>query len=448
MKLSDIHIVYFVGIGGIGMSAIARFFNTRGVKVSGYDRTSTPLTDQLQAEGIEIHFNDDISQIPNKVDLVIYTPAIPDTHKGLSFLKESGITMMKRSQVLGVITENLNAFAVAGTHGKTTTSSMVAHILNETVGVNAFVGGIMSNYDSNFLGGSESKNVVVEADEFDRSFMTLFPNRAAITSIDADHLDIYGEADNLKKSFVDFAGQVQEDLVIRKGLDIEIKHNSVYSYAVEDSADYVAKNIVVENGKYKFDIGYENELEEGFSLGISGRHNVENATAAFALAHLGGVSPVEIKKALSSYNGVKRRFEYIVRTDNVTFIDDYAHHPEELKAAISSARELFPKLKITGVFQPHLFSRTRDFEAEFAEELSKLDELILLDIYPARELPIEGVTSEALLGKVKLEKKNLLTKEEVKQFVKNSSPEVLMTLGAGDIDQLVKPLKEILSKGE
>lgn len=444
MNLRELNTVYFIGVGGIGMSALARFFHKRGAEVAGYDKTATPLTKQLEQEGINVHYNDAVEQLPGSIDLVVYTPAIPKTHSELNYLKASGIPMMKRSEVLGLITQNMNALAVAGTHGKTTTSSMVAHILKSTIGTNAFVGGLMTNYNSNFIWDTNSENVVVEADEFDRSFLTLFPNKAVITSMDADHLDIYGEASQLEKSFTDFAAQVGEELLVKTGLNVESKTAKVLRYAIDETADYKATNVSIANGKYQFDIEYPGGEIGAINLGLAGRHNVENAIAAFGLAHLSGIETEAIKEALESYRGVKRRFEYIVEDEENVYIDDYAHHPKELEMAISSARELFPGKKLTGVFQPHLFTRTRDFENEFAEALSTLDELILLDIYPARELPIEGVTSANLLKKISIENKELLSKQEVVDRIKKERPEVLMTLGAGDIDQLVEPIKKQL----
>lgn len=448
MNLNDLHIVYFIGIGGIGMSAIARFFAQRGVKVSGYDKTKTPLTQQLELEGIDIHYEDSLASIPENIDLVVYTPAIPKEHLGMNHLKGSGVPLMKRSEVLGMITQNMKAFAVAGTHGKTTTSSMVAHILHETIGANAFIGGVMSNYNSNFIGNSKVDNVVVEADEFDRSFLTLYPERAVITSLDPDHLDIYGEASQLLDSFSAFASQVKGDILLKDGLSLSGYDGDVIRYGIDSESDYSAQNVTVSEGKYQFDVKFPGGQISNISLGLAGRHNVENATAAFGLVHRAGLEAEQIKEALSSYKGVKRRFDYIVEDGPTTYIDDYAHHPEELNAAIASARELFPGKKITGIFQPHLFSRTRDFEDGFANALAALDELYLLDIYPAREKPIEGVNSANLLEKVKLDNKKLVQKNEVIDQLKQNQPEVLMTLGAGDIDQLIEPIKMYLSEVE
>lgn len=447
MKWEEVNSIYFVGIGGIGMSAIARYFNLQGKSVFGYDRTRTPLIDSLMSEGIDVAFEDEVTQIPNHIDFVVFTPAIPNSNKILSFFKNANFPMFKRSQVLGLLTEHNNGLAIAGTHGKTSTSAMLAHVMNQTgKGVNAFIGGVLTNYNSNLIQSSQSDVVVVEADEFDRSFMTLHPQIAAITSMDADHLDIYGEADQLKQSFSDFATQVKETLILKNGLTL--RHSvpaNVLSYGVETQTDYSAEEIEIKNGFYEFDVSYPGGKIEDVTLGLPGRHNVENAVAAFAVAHQYGLEAKVIKEGLKSFDGVKRRFETHIKTDQLVYIDDYAHHPTELEATINSAKELYEGKPIKVVFQPHLFSRTRDFENDFAEALSLADELILLDIYPAREMPIEGVTSEILLDKVKLQKKKLLPKSDVIEEVMKNATGVWMTLGAGDIDQLIEPLKKAMS---
>jgi UDP-N-acetylmuramate--alanine ligase len=454
MSLDNIHSVYFVGAGGIGMSAIARYFNARGLFVAGYDKTATPLTDQLQAEGISLHFEDSVELIPNQIKngekdqvLVVYTPAIPQNHSELTFFQKEGFTILKRSGVLGLITENSFSVAVAGTHGKTTTSVLISHILRETgYDCNAFLGGIASNYNSNVLLSEESDTTVVEADEYDRSFLTLYPNIAIITSMDADHLDIYGDKGALAESFHLFTDHIAPEglLIYRKGLDVE--HNQMLSYSITEEADIYAENIHVSDGTFKYDVRSSKGDLKNIQLGLPGKHNIENSIAAIAVAQELGIDNEKIKGALENFAGVKRRFEYQVKTPDLVYIDDYAHHPEELKACISSVKELYPNKKITGIFQPHLFTRTRDFADEFAQSLELLGELILLEIYPARELPIAGVDSRMLLNKVNLEHKMVCSKKEVIENIRDRELEVLLTLGAGDIDQLVNPIKEELLK--
>lgn len=448
MNVNDIHKAYFIGIGGIGMSALARYFHTRGVEVSGYDRVETPLTKQLQEEGIAIHFEDNLVLVPKDADLVVYTPAVPVGHSELQYYQQEKYPVLKRSEVLGLITKDTHTVAVAGTHGKTTTSSIIAHIFRYAdVDSTAFLGGITRNYNSNLLLSETSKITVVEADEFDRSFLTLHPNIAIVTSMDPDHLDIYGTAEYMFESFALFAKQVENGgtLIYKKGLPFqEEKHVKTCTYAIEEVADYYAQNITIENGEYHFDIVTNTGSIERLTLGLPGRHNVENAIAAVAAAREYGIDTEAIRGALESFQGVKRRFEYIIREDDLVFIDDYAHHPEELNACINSVKEMFPGKKVTGIFQPHLYSRTRDFEDDFARSLELLDEVVLLDIYPARELPIEGITSENLLKKVRVDQKTLIEKNALVENMADRKLEVLLTLGAGDIDQLVAPLKEKL----
>ena len=450
--------VYFLGIGGIGMSALARYFLAEGKLVAGYDRTSTPLTDALKAEGMKIHFEDDVTQIPGSFadlnlkdqTLVVLTPAIPPHHTELDYFKDKEFQIVKRSQVLGFITEPHVCFGVAGTHGKTTTSSILAHILN-TAGHNitAFLGGISSNYKSNLLLGKSTQpnhEIVVEADEYDRSFLTLFPDAAIITSMDADHLDIYGSKEEMHLNYQAFAAQVHPSGFIIQKLGLELGNCSArkITYSIADKhANYVGENIKVVNGKYIFNLVTPAYVIDGLELGLPGRHNVENAVAASALAIEHGVDMVSLKEALKSYLGVQRRFEYHVRKENVIYIDDYAHHPEELKAAILSARELHPSKKIAAAFQPHLFTRTRDFVDGFAESLSLLDTLYLLEIYPARELPIEGVDAGIIFDKVTIKDKHRVSKEELIAQLRKNTPQVFLTLGAGDIDQLVEPIKTL-----
>jgi UDP-N-acetylmuramate--alanine ligase len=450
MNLENINSVYFIGVGGIGMSALARYFNAIGKHVGGYDRTATSLTAALINEGVFVHYEDSIEVIPaaytDKECLIVYTPAIPKDSVILNFFLNGEFKVMKRSQVLGVITSNSYAIAVAGTHGKTTTSSMIAHLLNSTgVGCNAFLGGIASNYNSNLILNADSNNSVVEADEFDRSFLTLAPNIAIVTSTDADHLDIYGEHNELISSFQEFVNKLKASgtLVLKYGLNL--KNDNTITYGFEKEADITVTNIKAENGNYVFDVKSPSRTYKGVQVGLPGRHNIENALATIAVAELMDVDEQGIVKALKSFKGVKRRFEKIITSEKVTYIDDYAHHPKELEMCISSVKELYPNKKVTGIFQPHLFSRTRDFADDFAVSLDLLDETILMDIYPARELPIEGITSELLLQKMTSAVKEIVQAKDVVENIKNREIEVLLTLGAGDIDRLVEPLKLALS---
>lgn len=448
MQLDKIYNVYFVGIGGIGMSAIARYFLSKDVNVAGYDRVSTPLTKELEEEGCMIHYNDAINEIPkshkHRDTLVVYTPAIPDNHEELNYFRSNEFEVVKRSGVLGMITKGAFTIGVAGTHGKTTTSTIVAHLLdNANYSCDAFLGGISTNFNSNFVFSNPSKATVIEADEYDRSFLTLSPNIAVVTSTDADHLDIYSAHDYLLESFQEYVNKLPKDgvLILRKGLQLDFSNTITYS--VSEEADVFAKNIRITNGEYSFDVQTEKELVENVKVGLPGLHNVENALAAFAVGIELGLSKEDIKAGLESFKGVKRRFEHQVKGNEVVYIDDYAHHPEELKACINSVRMMYPDKKITGVFQPHLFSRTRDFADGFGESLGLLDELLLLDIYPARELPIEGVNSKMLLDKVDIAQKELVTKEELVDKLAVKDIEVLLTLGAGDIDTLIKPIREL-----
>jgi UDP-N-acetylmuramate--alanine ligase len=469
MDFKDIRQTYFLGIGGIGMSAIARYFHSLGITVTGYDKTETVLTKALAAEGISIHYEDrgeNIASIGLKPEdcLVVLTPAIPKDHKEWEWLRINGFTIMKRSQVLGVITDAYKTLGVAGTHGKTTTSTLIAHILKSSkVDCAAFLGGISSNYNTNLLlhrhtahkeqtSGHEDfrpwtdeQFMVVESDEFDRSFLTLHPSVSVVTSTDADHLDIYGEHKELQKSFIDYAMQTREGgtLILKKGLDITSSVTRPFlTYSNKEEADIRSYNIRIEGDEYIFDLSYEGITMKDLKLGIPGMHNVENATAASAACLTAGVTEEELRAALASFKGVKRRFEYIVKRPGFVYIDDYAHHPEELRAIISSVQEMYPGKKILGVFQPHLYSRTRDFADGFAESLSLLNNVLLLDIYPARELPIEGVSSGMILEKMTSAQKQVCSKSDVVSLVNSYKPDVLLTLGAGDIDQLVAPLRE------
>jgi UDP-N-acetylmuramate--alanine ligase len=449
MELDLIKRVYFIGAGGIGMSALARYFKKRGCLVGGYDKTRTVLTSHLEEEGILISYVDELSSLPSGFEvtatdtLIIYTPAIPKDSVLLNYFRDNGFNLQKRSQVLGIISKGQFCIAVAGTHGKTTTSSIVAHILTDTgYGCTAFLGGITTNYQSNFLLG-DNNVVVVEADEYDRSFLTLHPDIAVITSMDADHLDIYGDAAQLEESFQLFAKQLKPGgtLFFKQGLPIA----EGITYGSETGAIVRASNIRVEEGNFVFDYQDENVSITDIPLMLPGKHNVENATVAMAAALKLGIDPIKVKAAVANFKGVKRRFEYVVRADKHIYIDDYAHHPEELRACFHAVRQLYPDKKMTVVFQPHLFSRTRDFAADFAEVLSTVDELLLLDIYPARELPMEGISSEFLRAKLTLENTGVYSKDEVLKYVKVNQPELLVTVGAGDIDTLIQPLKNILT---
>ncbi|WP_425076862.1 UDP-N-acetylmuramate--L-alanine ligase [Psychroserpens sp. S379A] len=447
MNLNQIHSVYFIGVGGIGMSALARYFVAKGLVVGGYDKTKTEITSALEDLNIAIHFEDDVDTIPKtfldkETTLVVYTPAIPKTHKELQFFKSNGFKVLKRSAVLGEITKQTFCMAVAGTHGKTTTTSILGHLLTAcNVKVTAFLGGISENYNSNLiLNGTDI--TVVEADEFDRSFLTLSPDYACITSMDADHLDIYGDASELVKSFEDFSDKIKPNgkLFVKNGLPI----NGI-TYGIEDDSDYSVQNIKIIDGSYVFDVKTPHTLLEDFKFSLPGRHNLSNALIALAMSVEYGIPKPQLAKALASYKGVKRRFTYQIKSKDLVFIDDYAHHPEEINAVHQAVREMYPNKKVLAVFQPHLFSRTKDFADEFAQSLSLFDEIILLDIYPARELPIEGVNSEWLLGKIEHNNKKLVQKSELIQHIKTSSASIVLTIGAGDIGEEVKHIKEALS---
>ncbi len=448
MELENIHRVYLIGIGGIGMSGLARYFKKRGCVVCGYDKTPTALTDSLMNEGIPVVFYDNEDNIPFNFQekslgtLIIYTPAIPKNSKILNHFISNSFVVKKRSEVLGIISKSMFTIAVAGTHGKTTTSSIIAHILKDSgYDCSAFLGGIATNYNSNILFGNNN-TVVVEADEYDRSFLTLHPDISIITSMDADHLDIYGDKEHLTESFQLFASQLKHGgkLIYRKGLAL----NEGYTYAANEVADIQAVNIHIKEDSFFFDFKSETKIIENIQFGLPGLHNIENAIAAIKVALLLEIPADKIKQALASFKGVKRRFEYIVKSENHIYIDDYAHHPEELRACIQAVKSLYPDKKLTTIFQPHLYSRTRDFADGFAEVLTMADELILLDIYPARELPIDGVTSQMILNKISGTHQQLCGKLEAIEYVRREKPELLLTVGAGDIDTLVTPLKNIL----
>jgi UDP-N-acetylmuramate--alanine ligase len=448
--LTNIKNIYFIGIGGIGMSALARYFNTQGVFVSGYDKTPTSLTDDLQKEGIQIHFEDDINKIDKSATVVVYTPAIPASHSELNFCKENGYNVVKRSDVLNWITENAFTIAIAGTHGKTTTTSMTAHILRHTeFGCNAFLGGIATNYNTNFW--SHEKNVVVvEADEYDRSFLKLAPNIAVVTAVDPDHLDIYGTAEEVLKAFGQFTDKIKNGgtLIQKMGTEfnIDASNKFIFTYGFNmDNASYHTANLKVIDGSYIFDIIHPKGIMQDVVLNMGGLHNVENATAAIAIALTLEIDENKIKAAVASFKGVRRRFEYKVKTANKVLIDDYAHHPEELNALISGVRSLYPNEKMVLIFQPHLYSRTQDQANGFMEVLDKADEVILLPIYPARELPIEGVSSEMLLNGMKISNKKVLSKDQLIEWAKQTNDKLIVMAGAGDIDVCITNIQNIFS---
>ncbi len=460
MNLKQYHSVHFIGIGGIGMSALARWFNLNGFAVSGYDRTPTALTDTLINEGIDIHFEDDMNLIDVKVKsdsataLIIYTPAIPKANKQFNYFKDNNYTLLKRSEVLGAISNNFKLVAVAGTHGKTTTSSMIAHLLKHSGrDIVAFLGGIATNYNSNFIANealTPNTVAIVEADEFDRSFLTLNPDLAIITSADADHLDIYGDKTHLENSFKAFIDKIKStgklfiNEKITKDLVSTDFNKSVNTYGL-NRGQFFASNITMGNGFFEFNYTDEINSINKLKLGVPGFHNVENATVAIAVALELGLNVDEIRSGIESYEGVKRRFEFIIRSEKIVFVDDYAHHPVEIEAFLKSLKALYPDKKVTAIFQPHLYSRTRDFAFEFAESLSLADEIILLDIYPAREEPIPGVTSEIIFKDVKTVKSKC-TKENLIDLLNEHQLEVVATIGAGDIDKLVKPIENFLTE--
>jgi UDP-N-acetylmuramate--alanine ligase len=450
IQLSDFKKVYFLGIGGIGMSALARYFNSTGYAVGGYDKTPSPLTDQLIEEGCEIHFEDLGSDLPQKYQdkettLVVLTPAIPKDHQEWNFLNKGGFTILKRSEVLGLLTQKLKGLCVAGTHGKTTTSTMLAHILNaSTWKCNAFLGGISTNFNSNLLIDQSSPYAVIEADEFDRSFLRLSPFCSIITSADPDHLDIYGSASQFQEGFQLYAEKISKEgfMVIKEGLPFN-SSAKVITYSVSgNTADFFAESLRIEGDRFLMDVRFSSAVWKDVELGVPGIHNAENALACIALLVSLGMDERQIRSGLQSFLGVKRRFEYIIRDKKFVYIDDYAHHPKEIKALVDSIRLMYPEKRVIGIFQPHLFSRTKDFMDEFAEELAKLDEVILLPIYPARELPMEGVTSHVLLNKIQNSAKKIMEPNQAIDCISVSECDVLLTIGAGDIDRIVSRLKE------
>ena len=449
------HHIYFIGIGGIGMSALARYFHQHGKKVSGYDRTETSLTKQLVTEGMHIHYDDNVQRTPKDADLVIYTPAIPAGHQELAYFKEHDYIVMKRSEVLGAITEHGFNICVAGTHGKTTVSTMIAHILRHSgYGCNAFLGGISVNYESNFW-SSEKKVCVIEADEYDRSFLTLHPDIAVITAMDADHLDIYGNEENVQTAFREFAGKVKTSglLLVRAGLQVTASSGGarLLHYHLRDTqADIHTRALHIVEGSYSFDAVIKGRVITGLILNMGGLHNVENALAAIAVASELGIEDEKIRDAVDAFRGVKRRFEYVIRTKDKIFIDDYAHHPEELRALLNGVRNLYATRKCTLIFQPHLFTRTRDFADGFAETLAMADEIFLLPIYPAREEPIAGVTSEMIAARMITKNVHVVSRDlaltRISELLNEDAIDVLVTAGAGDIDTLVQPLAKLIQE--
>lgn len=448
MELDRLNCVYFIGIGGIGMSALARYFNSLGIEVAGYDRTETTLTKKLVEEGMTIHYEADISQLPQQIDLVVYTPAVPEKMEELVYLRSKGHEPLKRAAVLGLISRSRKTIGVAGTHGKTSTTSILTYLLKVGgVDVTGFLGGIAQNFESNYVAGN-GEWVVVEADEFDRSFLHLEPEKAILLSMDADHLDIYGDESTIHAGFQAFVSKIRPggQLIVRNELPLDqdaLTQIEISEYGV-DGGTYRAENVSVVDGYFVFDLKSPIQDIDGIKFSFPGRHNIENATAAIAIAQNLGVDAANIKKALASFKGIKRRFETIYRDDQVVYIDDYAHHPSELKAAISAARDLFPDRKITGIFQPHLYSRTRDFVDGFGKSLSALDEILLMDIYPAREEPIPGVTAQIVFDRIDNEAKERVTKDQLMEALKQKEIDVLLTLGAGDIGTFVQPIKTYL----
>jgi len=469
LNINDISSVYFIGIGGIGMSALARYFHRRGAKVSGYDKTATPLTDQLEMEGMVIRFEEDVEAIPKDVDVVVFTPAIPNNHLELNYYRDHDYPVLKRSQILGLITKDTFTIAVAGSHGKTTVTSMIAHILEQAgYGCTAFVGGIMVNYNSNYLSG-RTDVIVVEADEYDRSFLNLHPNVAVITAVDTDHLDIYGTQAGVEEAFTLFVQQIKENglLVAKEGIPIlpnlEINGRIVTYDLQSETADFHIRQRSILGGAYIFELESPTKRYAQLALNIGGLHNVENSIAAIAVAESLGIDGQAIAEALATFKGIKRRFEYIieplpkypdnslkeeeieVKKNGVVMIDDYAHHPEELRALLTSVRDLYTDKKITAIFQPHLFSRTKDLAEGFGKSLNLADEVVLLEIYPAREKPIEGVTSKLIFDEVTIEEKTICPKSELLAWIEGRDFEVLLTVGAGDISDLVLPIRNLLT---
>jgi UDP-N-acetylmuramate--alanine ligase len=451
IDLNNLNRIFFIGIGGIGMSALARYFNIRAIQITGYDRTETELTKQMVAEGMNIHYSDDINLIPSEIDLVIYTPAIPKDHKQFNYFLQNNFTVKKRSEILEILSANKFTIAVGGSHGKTTVSSMIAHILKHSgYDCTAFLGGIASNYNSNFING-KNETVVIEADEFDRSFLRLKPDIALITAVDTDHLDIYGTKENIENAFLQFTQKVKQGgkVVANENVSIIPKIQTETITYGWNNADNIVQNVRYENGEMSFDFQIRNPKSEirNLKLPMSGSHNAENALAAATVATLLNIDAAEIKAAIATFKGIKRRFEFIIKRNDLVFIDDYAHHPEEIKRFLQSVKALYADKKVTVIFQPHLFSRTNDLQHEFAEALSIADKAIVLDIYPARELPMSGVTSALIFDKIKTADKVMLNKTELLGYLEaHDKPEMICTVGAGDIDKLVEPMKKLFEK--
>lgn len=445
LDFSKIKKAYFLGIGGIGMSALARHFNSEGVQVYGYDKTETVLTTQLEKEGMQIVFEDEVSAIPQGIDMVVYTPAIPKDHRQFNYFLQNGFTVKKRSEVLQDITEDKFTIAIGGSHGKTSVTTMVSHVLKHTgYDCTSFMGGISLNYQSNYLKGKNDV-VVIEADEFDRSFLRLNPTIEIVTAVDTDHLDIYGSWEEIEKAFVEFAHKIKPSgtFIGQSKISIlpKVKDRKVITYNFSDTtATYYVTDAALQHGTYSFNIAGADGAN-GFTLQMGGRHNVENALAAYAVARQLGIDKEKIKKAIADFRGVRRRFEHVVKKNDFVFIDDYAHHPEEINALITAVHSMYPGKKVTAVFQPHLFSRTKDLHKEFAASLDNADEVVVLDIYPAREKPVPGVTSEMITREMKNKNSRVLNKKELYSYLENKKPEVFLTVGAGDIDAMVQPLK-------
>jgi len=447
MKLPEIKKIYFLGIGGIGMSALARYFHASGVACSGYDKTKTALSTQLEKEGIAIHYTSDISRIDKDTELAIYTPAIPIDFEELEYCKKQNIPLMKRAEVLGLLSRDKKLIAIAGTHGKTSITSLTGHILHRSgLRPGVFAGGIMKNYESNIIIAKNSELMLMEADEYDRSFLQLEPSVALISSMDADHLDIYEKKEGLIKAFSQFAAKCTDRIILKKGLDIPKTHASHSTYGFDTEADVYTTDARIESGSNTFSLIIGKDKIKNIRTHLYGAFNMENIAAASAIAAYLGVPHMDIKKGIESFEGVKRRFEYVLATKALVYIDDYAHHPEELKALLKAVREIYPDKHITLVFQPHLYSRTRDFMGEFAEILAKADRVLLLDIYPAREKPLKGVDSLHLLDMIPTKNKELTDKKTLTRRLEEMQLEVLITAGAGDIDKLVIPIRQALLK--
>jgi len=439
--------MYFIGIGGIGMSALARWYKHQGAMIYGYDLVSSPLTDELINEGMNIHFDEDISKLPKNIDIVVYTPAIPSNNTELVYLKNKDIKIVKRAELIGQLSKSHTTIAIAGTHGKTSISALIAHLLvHANINISAFVGGICNNYNSNLILSNSTDYLIIEADEYDRSLLQIEPNIAVISSMDEDHLDIYQNHDDIKNTFKLFAQKLPQDGILIYNSKLAPFDNTPgkhLTYGTNTNASIAASNIRVANAKFIIDVDTEMGKIEKLEIQVPGIHNIENTLAAIAIAMEVGLSLDEIRSGITTFKGVARRMDFKVISDNYIFIDDYAHHPEEIKATISAVKQLYPDKEITGIFQPHLFSRTRDFADEFALELSKLDEIIIMDIYPAREKPIDGITSQTIKNKIKNKKVVLLSKDEILVYISKNKPEVLLTMGAGDIGLLAKQIETI-----